>query len=261
MPSISSYVGLVKLLLAESAKYFALLLIVVLAIRLWRRLPKLASGKRAGNVSLACLVSTLAIGIGYFSICHSMSLMYSYYGMQAFHANRLEPAFLLFQTSLTYHNNADALGGKGVCLLWSGRAEDGLRALEEARALRKGKGSPFEDFYEGLYLFYHGDTTHAVPLLDAASVSPDFLWNVTKLIAVIQLDANNPQEAARLMQPYIQADVTEPDQAYVIASIRLSDGKKAEAMALMNQFMTNGLTPFWLARFEKLQSKIQKQQP
>jgi hypothetical protein len=261
MPSISSYVELVKLILSESAKYFVLLVLVVLAIRLWRRLPKLSKGKRSGNFFLACLSSALAIGIGYFSICHSMSLMYSYFGMKAFHAYKLEPALSLFQTSLDYRKNADALGGKGICLLLMGHTPDGMRALDEAKALRQGESSPFEDFYEGLYLFYHDDSTNAVPLLEAASASPDFQWGVTKLFAVIQLDRNQPQEAARLMQPFMQVKVTETDQAYVIASLRLADGKKATALSLINQFSTNDLTPFWKARFEKLRVKIQNQTP
>jgi hypothetical protein len=261
MPSIPSYVELVKLILSESAKYFALLLIVVLATRLWRRLPKLPRGKRSGNFLLACLSSALAIGIGYFSICHSMSLMYSYFGMQAFHSYKLEPALSLFQNSLDYRKNADALGGKGVCLLWMGHTADGMRALDEAKALRHGKGSPFEDFYEGIYLFYHNDQTNAVPLLEAASASPDFQWGVTKLFAIIQLDRNQPQEAARLMQQFMQAKVTETDQAYIIASLRLADGNKAGALSLVNQFSTNGLTPFWHARFEILRAKIQDQTP
>ena len=256
MPSIHSYVELVKLILAESAKYFALLLIVVLTIRLWRRLPKLAVGKKSGNFFLACFCSALAIGIGYFSICHSMSLMYSYFGMQAFHSYKLEPALSLFQASLNYRKNADALGGKGICLLWTGHAGDGILALNRARTLRKGNGSPFENFYEGLYFFYRDDLTNAVPLLQEASSSPDFQWDVIKLFAVIQLDRNQPQAAAQLMQPFMQAEITENDQAYVIASLKLADGEKAEAQALVDKFSTNQPTPFWQARFEKLQKKI-----
>ena len=103
--------------------------------------------------------------------------------------------------------------------------------------------------------------TNAIPLLEASSSSPDFRWGVTKLLAIIQLDWNQPQEAARLMQPFMQAEITETDQAYVIASLRLADGKKAEALSLANQFSTNDLTPFWQARFEKLRAKIQDQTP
>ena len=259
MPSIHSYVELVKLILAESVKYFALLLIIVLAIRLWRRLPKLPGGKKIGNLLLAGFATVLAMGIGYFSICHSMSSMYLYFGMQSFHAYKLEPALSLFQDALDYRRNADALGGKGVCLLWTGQVADGLRTLEEARMLRKGKASPFESFYEGMYFFYQADTTNAVPLLEAASASPDFQWGVTKLFAVIQLDWNQPQEAAQLMQPYLKAEVTEADQAYVIASLWLADGKKTEAQALASRFLTNSPTPFWQARFEKLRARIQEQ--
>jgi hypothetical protein len=261
MPSIHSYAELVILILAESAKYFALLLIVVLAIRLWRRLPKLPSGKKLGNLFLACLSSALAIGIGFFSICHSMSLMYSHFGVRAFHSRKLEAALSLFQTSLDYRKNADALGGKGICLLWTGHAADGLRLLNEAKALRKGKSSSLENFYEGLYFFYQDDATNAAPLLEAASADMGYRWRVTKLFAVIQLDRNQPQEAAQLMQPFLQAEVTGNDQAYVIASLKLSEGKKAEAQALVDKFLSGNLPPFWKTRFEKLNAKIQQPGP
>lgn len=257
MPSIYSYVEVVKLVLIESGKYFGLLLLVVLAIRLWRRLPKLASGKKSGNVMLASLSTVLAASIGYFSISHSMSLMYSYFGMQAFHAYRLAPALSLFQTSLDYRKNAEALGGKGVCLLWTDRAAAGLRAVNEARTLRQGNGSPFENFYTGLYFFYQNDMTNAAPLLEAASVSLEFQWGVTKLFAVIQLDRGQPQEAARLMKPFMRTEITEADQAYVIASLRLADGKTNETLSLVSQFLTNCPMPFWQTRFEQLRAKIQ----
>jgi tetratricopeptide (TPR) repeat protein len=261
MPSIHEYVDLVKLLLGESAKYFGLLLFAVLAIRFWRRAVKVEREKKPANFLWAFVASALACSIGYFSICHSMGLMYSYFGMRAFHSYKLEPALSLFQTSLSFWKSADALGGKGVCLLWTGKVDDGIRSLNEARALRQGNGSPFENFYEGLYYFYHDDATNAVPLLEAASANADFAWAVAKLFAVIQLDRNQPQEAVRLMRPFMQVEVTEADQAYVIASLKLADGEKAEAQALVDKFLSNDPTPFWKARLEKLRMQIQRPTP
>jgi tetratricopeptide (TPR) repeat protein len=261
MPSIHEYVDWVRVLLEEAAKYFALLLFAVLAIRFWRRAVKVKREKKPGNILGAIVASVLACLIGYFSIRHSMSLMYSYFGMRAFQSYKLEPALSLFQTTLSYWKDADALGGKGVCLLWTGSVDDGIRSLNEARALRRGKGSPFENFYEGLYYFYHDDVTNAVPRLEAASAYPGFGWDVTKLFAVIQLDRNQPQEAVQLMQPFLQVEVTEADQAYVIASLNLADGKKAEAQALVDKFLSGNPTPFWKAKLEKLREKIQGPNP
>jgi hypothetical protein len=257
MPNIQEYVELVKLLIGESAKYFTLLLFAVLSIRLWRRQSKLSREKRPGNFSLACLSSALAVGTGYFFFCHSMSLMYSHFGMQAFHSYKLDPALLLFQDSLDYRKNADALGGKGLCLLWTGH-DDGIYLLNEAKVLRKGKGSPFENYYEGLYFLYHDNITNAAPLLEAASTDPDFSWGVTKLFAMIQLDRGQPQEAAKLMQPFMQADVTEADQAYVMASLELANGKKGDAQALVDKFLSGDPNPFWKAKLEKLKTTIQQ---
>jgi hypothetical protein len=261
MPSIHEYVDWVKLLLEEAAKYFALLLFAVLAIRFGRRAVKVKREKKPGNFLGAIVAGVLACFIGYFSVCHSLSLMYSYFGMRAFNSYKLEPALSLFETSLRCWKNADALGRKGACLLWTGSVDEGFQSLNEARAMRKGKGSPFENFYEGLYYFYHDDVTNAVPLLEAASASPDFAWGVTKLFAVIQLDWSRPQEAMRLMQPFLQVEVTEADQAYIIASLKLADGKKVEAQALVDKFLSDDPPSFWRARLEKLRIRIQGQTP
>jgi hypothetical protein len=109
-----------------------------------------------------------------------------------------------------------------------------------------------------LYFFYQDDTTNAVPLLEAASADLGYRWGVIKLFAVIQLDRNQPQEAAQLMQPFLQVEVTENDQAYVIASLKLVEGKKAEARALVDKFLAGDVPPFWKAKFEKLRAKIQQ---
>jgi hypothetical protein len=165
---------------------------------------------------------------------------------------------ILFDTSLDYWKNANALGGKGVCMLWSGHSRDGIQLLSEARALRDGKGSPFEDFFEGLYYFYQGDVTNAVPLLEEASVDPIYDWSVIKLFAAIQLDRDRPEEAAKLMQPFMQVEVSDSDQAYVVASLKLAEGKTNEARALADKFLTNNPMPFWKVRLENVRAKIQK---
>lgn len=259
MPSIHSYVDLVTLILSESAKYFALLLLVVLAVRLWRRVPKLSGRARHGNFYLACLATLLSAGVGYVSICHSLSLMYWHFGLEAFQASRLDPAFSLFDTSWQYRKNADALGGKGVCLLVTGHGEAGLALLNSAKAMRHGTGTPFENFYEGVFYFYAGEVTNAVPQLEAATVDSDYVWEVTKLFAVIQLDRDRPQEAARLMQPYLQAEITGPEHAYIIARLKLAAGDQAGAQVLAEKFSSAEMAPFWRTRFERLKSSLQNQ--
>ena len=261
MPSIHSYIELVKLVLAESAKYFALLLLVVLAARLWRRVAKLSGAARRGSFFLACVVSLVAAGVGWFSIRSSMSRMYFHFGLEAFHASRLDPAFSLFDQSWRFRNNADALGGKGVCLLMSGHPEAGISFLDAAKKMRAGRQTPFENFYQGLSCFYRNDQSNAVPLLEAASADADYTWEVTKLFAVIQLDRNQPQDAARLMQPYLKAEITEPDHAYIMARLKLADGKTAEAQALVDKFLPVEMTPYWKTRFGQLQAKIQNGKP
>jgi len=258
MPNITDYTALTKVLLVETGKYFALLLFSVLAIRLWRWWFRVSAAHKLKNLLLACAASGIACVLGYASICHSMSLLYSYYGMQAFRAQRLAPALVLFQTSAGYWKNADAVGGEGVCLLWLDKPDDGIRLIEQAKALRQGKSPPFEEFYEGLYCFFHDQTDKAVPLLEQASADTAYRWSITKLFAVVQLDRNQPQEAARLMTPFMQVEVTDTDQAFVMASLKLADGDKAGAQALVDKFATPDAAPFWKSRFDKLRAQLQK---
>jgi tetratricopeptide (TPR) repeat protein len=171
MPDISDYTELVKAALLETAKYFSLLVFAVLAIRFWRRQCKLASNQRR-NFLMACMVTAMAVGTGYFSICHSLSRLYSYYGTRAFDAGNLPSAISLFQTSAGYWKNADALGKQGVCLLLSGRTNEGIQLINQAKSLRPGRLTTFEEFYEGVHYFFQGQTDQAVPLLEAASADP-----------------------------------------------------------------------------------------
>ncbi len=186
----------------------------------------------------------------------SLGKLYSYYGMSAFHANRLPQAFTLFELSSKYWNSADALGQKGVCLLMSGDTDRGLQLIGKAKTLRKGRNVPFEAFYEGLYYFTRGQPSNAVPLLEAASADETYCWTVVKLFAVMALDENRVADAAGQMKPFREAEITESDQAYIMASLKLADGKKAEAQAILNKFPLENLSPMWKSRFEKLQAKI-----
>jgi hypothetical protein len=260
MPSIHSYAELTTLVLAESAKYFLFLLLVVLAVRLWRRFVKLPGAARRVNLILALIFTVLAAGTGYFSIRHSMSRMYYHFGMNAFHDAHLDPAFSLFDSSWSSRPNADALGAKGVCLLMSGHPDAGIAFINQAREMR-GKGAPFEDFYLGLVYFYSGDETNAIPRLQSAANDPDFTWDITKIFAVIQLDHGLTNGAAKLMQPYLAADVTEPDHAYIVARLKQVDGKRDEAQALVDKFGSREMTPFWRARYAKLKSSLVEFKP
>jgi outer membrane PBP1 activator LpoA protein len=95
-----------------------------------------------------------------------------------------------------------------------------------------------------------------VPLLAAASADETYRWSVVKLFAVIDLDENRTADAAELMKPFMQAEITESDQAYIIASLKLAEGKKAEAQEILNKFPLQDLSPLWKSRFEKLQAKV-----
>jgi hypothetical protein len=253
---MGDYIVLVKSLLQEVAKYVSLLIISVLAIRLWRRLPKIPGPDRRKNFLAACIFSVAACGLGYFSICHSLGRLYSHYGTRAFDSGNFMPAFSLFQMSSGYWKTADALGKEGVCLLLSGRPEEGLRLLDAAKAMRRSQSS-FEQFYEGAHYFFHDQPGQAAPLLEAASADPSYRYNATKLLAVIQLDRNQPAEAARLMNPFLQVKPEDCDQAYIVASLDLREGKKADVKALLNQFPSAQLPVFWRPRFEKLRAEIQ----
>jgi hypothetical protein len=256
MPDIGNYTETTTLILGEAGKYFALLLFSVLAIRLWSRWSRSPAASKFNNLLLAGAATLVAGAIGYFSMCQSLGKLYSYYGMSAFRANRLPQAFSLFEMSSKYGENADVLGQKGVCLLLSGNPARGLQLIEEAKTLRKGRGAPFEEFYAGLYFFTQGQRSNSVPLLKAASADETYHWSVIKLFAVMELDENRVADAAEQMKPFREAAITESDQAYIMASLKLADGKKAEAQAILNKFPLENLSPSWKSRFEKLQANI-----
>jgi hypothetical protein len=257
---IGSYAEILNIFLLETGKYLLLLLLVVLAVRLWRQLPR-SSGPNWRKMLLFALVTTiLAVGVGYYSLCNSLGRLYFHYGSRAVRAGNFASALLLFQTSAKNWKNADALGGEGVSLLWSGATNQGMAFLSEALKIRK-KQTPFEEYYEGLYFFYQGQWDTAAPLLAAASAALEYRWNSVILVSVIELEKGNPQEAEKLMAPFTAVDVADYDQAYVTASLDLWKGKKDEAKKLAARYDPASLPPFWKSRFQKLDAQLQVRQP
>lgn len=248
-----------EIFLGEAAKYVVLLLFAVLAIRLWRRGAKLNGKNRQVHFVLAFAATAIACTVGYFSFCHSMSRLYSHYGMRAFLSGYPTSGLVLFSKSAQYWENPVTTGREGVCLLWIGKPNDGIRLLDKTRPDRK--NDSFDNYYEGLYYFYNGQTEKAIKLLEAASSDANYHWNVVKLFATLQLDWNKPQEAEKLMAPFKNAPVTEMDQAYVMASLDLVEGKTNDALALWKKFTATNLPPFWQSRFDKFGARIQNQKP
>src|SRR6266850_902736 len=257
MQAIGDYMQLVKVILGESAKYFVCLLFVILAMRLWRRLPKLSGPNKQQTLLLAGLVSAAACGVGYLAIAHSLGLLYSGYGMRAFRSGKILSAASLFQTSVRHWKTADALGEEGTCLLLMEAVDQGKRLLDQAKALRKGKSNAFEQHYEGLFYFFHEQPDRAYPLLEASSYELIYRWDAIKLLCVILVEKNQVTDATQFMAPFAQVEVKECDHAYVLAWLKLVDGKKLEARALLDQFPSDKLAEFWKPRFEKLRAKTQ----
>src|SRR5262249_17962539 len=162
---------------------------------------------------LAATATLIAGAIGYFSFCHSMGRLYSHYGKEAFLGGRPTAALVLFSRSLQFWNNADVLGSEGVCLLWTGHPNEGIQLLDQARAAQKGTNSAFQNYYEGLYLAYGGQTDKAISLLEIAADSPVYRWEVIKLFAALQLDRNRTQDVEKMIEPFKGAPVTQMDQA------------------------------------------------
>jgi tetratricopeptide (TPR) repeat protein len=258
MPDIGNYTETTALILGEAGKYFALLMFSILAIRLWRRWANLPAADRMKNLPLAGAVTLAAIAIGYFSMCQSLGKLYLHYGMQAFGEGRLLPALSLFETSSACWKSADATGADGVCRLLLGKPDQGIQRIEQAKSMRKSGNVPFEEFYEGLYFFKQGQRTNAVPLLQAATVDDRYRWSVTKLFAIMLLDENRAADAADWMKPFMQADVTEIDQAYIVAALELAGGGEAEARALLGKFPSEAENQSLVgkARFEKLRAQL-----
>jgi tetratricopeptide (TPR) repeat protein len=258
MPDIGNYTETATLVLGEACKYFVLLLFSVLAIRFWRRWTRSSAANKPNNLLLASATTVVAVAIGYFSMCQSLGKLYSHYGLEAFHAGRLPQALALFETSAKFWNAAEAIGEQGVCALLLGDPARGRQLIEKARTMRKGRSTTFEEFYGGLFYFTQGQASNAVPLLQAASTDPLYHWSVAKIFAVLELDAGHPENAAQQMKPFLETDVAEYDQAYIIASLKLAGGQTNEARALLEKFPVDGLSPAWKARFEKLSARLQK---
>ena len=72
------------------------------------------------------------------------------------------------------------------------------------------------------------------------------------------LDENRVADAADWMKPFMQAEVTESDQAYIVASLETGRGKKAEARVLVEQIpaAVENQSLVGKARFEKLRAQL-----
>src|SRR5215469_1789567 len=127
--NIRDYTEGLTVFLSEAGKYFLLLLLVVLALRLWRQLPRLSGPNRQKMLLFASVASILTVATGYFSISNSLGRLNYYYGMKAVNAGHFDSALLLFQTSAKNWKTADALGGEGVCMLWTGMTNQGMGLL------------------------------------------------------------------------------------------------------------------------------------
>ncbi|HEY3761386.1 MAG TPA: hypothetical protein VGN23_06530 [Verrucomicrobiae bacterium] len=255
--NIGGFVDLSALFLTESAKYLLLFMFAVLSIRLWKRALALATKNKRVDLIVASIATLITVTIGYFSVCHSMGRLYAYYGMQAFDSGNVPSALTLFGQSSRYWKTADAQGAQGVCLVALGRPEIGLTLINQAKAMRGGNNNPFEEFYEGLYYFFN-EKPEGIAYLARAASYQTYTWSALKLVSTHYIDNNQCADAERLMQPFLKIPVTDTDQAYVMASIDLSHGKKAEAQALVDKFGGPDIQPFWKTRFDKLRAAIQK---
>jgi hypothetical protein len=255
--NIGGFVNLSTLFLSESAKYLLLLMFTVLSIRLWKRVPKLSGKDKRIDLMVASIATFIAVIIGYLSICHSMSRLYSYYGMQAFNSDNVPSALSLFGQSSRYWKTADMQGAQGVCLLVLGRVDTGLALINQAKNMRHGKNNTFEDFYEGLYLFFN-ENPEGIPHLARSASDSTYTWSALKLVSTYYIDNDQVASATKLMEPFLKVEVTDTDQAFVMASIDLSQGKKADAQALIDKFGGQDIPPFWKTRFDKLRATIQK---
>lgn len=256
MLDIGNYARLIEVFLGEAAKYLLLLLFTVLAVRLWRHVPHTSGARRQKSVVFALVITFLAAAIGYGSIRHSLGRLNLHYGMDAVTSGNVTSALGLFQSSAREWKSADAIGGEGICLLLMGQTNIAFQMLDESRAMRHAH-SKFEDYYEGIYFFYHGQWNDAVPLLESASTELDYRWNITELIAVIELEKGDPRNAGDLMKPYQAAPVVDYTEAYILASLDVRSGDKSKAKALMQEYDSTNVPPFWKSRLDKLNAELQ----
>lgn len=256
MQPIGDYAAVIKLVLGEGSKYFALLLVAVLAVRLWRAARAVAARSRAKVLVTAASVTLVAAIVAYVSIRSSLALLYAYYGQRAFEAGRLRSALTLYETSGHYWRSADGVGRQGVCRLLLGDSEGGRKLLNEARTLRNGTVASFEHFYQGVYCFFHDQSECALQSLEASRADLTYHWNATKLLAAAKLDQGQTAEAARLIQPFLAADIQEEDQAYVVASLKLAQGATNEARAILTAYPPEAVSRLWTNRFEHLRRNL-----
>jgi Flp pilus assembly protein TadD len=256
MPDISQYAESIKALLGEVAKYFVLLLFTILAIRFWKNAGRVSAAKKSKAYVFAVVATVLAGGIGYASYRHSMARLYSYYARNAFDAGNVSSALSLFQNSAHYWQTADAIGGAGVCAMLLNNPNAGEQLLGQAKQMRKGKATSFEDFNQGLYYFAAGKFDTAVPLLESSGRDAQYQWSVTKMLCLVVLETNDIPIASRLMKPYAAAEVMEPDHAYIKARLDLAAGHTNEARTLVEKFDTTNCPPLFKRRLDTLRAQL-----
>ncbi len=254
--AISEYLESIRLVLLEASKFLVVLILTVLAIRMWRRFPKLSGSNRNSTGMVAAILTVMTLVAGYLGMTHSLGLLYSAYGMKAFGHENIPAALSLFRQSEGYWKTADNAGGAGICLLLLEQRALGEKKLEQARLLRKGVNSGFESHYSGLYYFTHNQPKEAFPRLRAAAGTINYRWTDSKLLAVMLLDNNQPADALELMGPYAQVAIQDCDHAYVMIALMLHQHKRDEAAKLLRQFPAETLSEFWKPRFENLRSQV-----
>lgn len=261
MPTIVGYSNTIQILLIEFGKYFGVFLLSVLCFRTFRSSMKMPAAGRRKGLLLAGFIGLMAIMAGYCSIQNSMGIMYLHYGNAAFDSGRLEQAYDLYDSSAKFWDGADATGRKGVCLFLSGATNQGEALLERASMMRHGKNTSFEQFYKGLYYLINHQDKQAVLFLSQAAADNAYNWTVVKYFAALDLDYGDTQSAATRMEPYLNADITDGEFAYIIAALDVANGKPDAAKAVLDKFSPAELTPFWKVRFEKLQAQINQTHP
>jgi hypothetical protein len=257
MPDISQYAELIKTVISEGAKYFVLLLFAILAIRFWKNAARVSAAKKSKAYVFAGVTTVLAVGIGYASFRHSMSRLYSHYATQAFDSGNVSSALSLFQASANYWRTADAVGGEGVCVTLLGKPDIGKQFLDEARRMRKGAATPFEEFNQGIACFAEGKWDAAVPLLESSSRDTSYQWSVTKLLCIITLETNGVANAERMLKPFAGVEVQQADHAYIVACLDLAAGRTNEARALIDKFDTADCPALFKSHLEGLKARIQ----
>jgi hypothetical protein len=254
MQAIGDYTFIVKLALVEGGKYLLLLFLVAFALRLWRFAKVATELKRSKAIVFAMVSSLVAVFVGYCVLASSLSQIYAAKGRIAFRDSKLKMALAAFESSSRCWRTADNVGEQGVIRLLLGQSQAAMPLLAEAK-MRRGRNTPFEQFYGGLFFFFDGSPERALPLLQGAAADQRFQWDATKLIAVILIESGHSNDAVEIMKPFRAIEIKDPDHAYVLALLDLQKGRKVEARAELDHFSNEKLSHFWQTRFSKIRNQ------